>query len=286
MKPHLPAELARVLGGFSFQPVTVGMSSAGVWKAQKTLKAQRTPFSTHDSREIVSDTVFLKVNQVSNDPDPGFSVRAETQKLEWMNGHNIRVAKVIKYLEQDGLEYLLTTAVPGVDATHRWPKDEIPAVVDALADALLALHAVPIGSCPFDQRLDVKLNQARQRLERGLVDEDDFDDERQGQSAQAVFERLLELRPLREDLVFCHGDYCVPNVMLERDDTGFRAGFVDVGRAGVADRWQDLALMTRSLESVDLNPQFNGYSTRFLGHYGIEPNPEKIEFYRLLDEFF
>jgi aminoglycoside phosphotransferase len=46
----------------------------------------------------------------------------------------------------------------------------------------------------------------------------------------------------------------------------------------VADRWQDLALMTRSLESDDLNPQLNGLSERFLERYGIEPDPEGIAF--------
>jgi aminoglycoside phosphotransferase len=280
MKLHLPAELARVLGGFSFQPVTVGMSNAGVWRAQKV------PSGTHYSRDIVSDTVFLKVAKASSDPDPGFSVRAEAEKLVWMHSKGIRVAEVIKYFEQDGLGYLVTTAVPGVDATHPWALNDIPAVVDALADALRDLHAVPIESCPFDQCVERKIDQARQWLECGLVDEDDFDDERQGATARELYEQLLERRPQYEDLVFCHGDYCIPNVLLEQIGTRFQAGFVDVGRAGVADRWQDLALMTRSLESDDLNPQLNGLSERFLERYGIEPDPERIAFYRLLDEFF
>ncbi len=280
MKLHLPAELARVLSGFSFQPVTVGMSGAGVWKAQKA------PSGTHYSRDIAPDTVFLKVAQASRDPDPGFSVRAEAEKLAWMHSRGVRVAEVITYLEQDGLEYLVTTAVPGVDAAQPWASDDIPAVVDALADALRGLHAVPIGSCPFDQRAERKIDQARQRLERGLVDEDDFDDERQGTTARALYDQLLALRPDHEDLVFCHGDYCLPNVLLERIGLSFRAGFIDVGRAGVADRWQDLALMTRSLESEDLNPRLNSLSERFLERYGVEPDPAKIEFYRLLDEFF
>lgn len=110
------------------------------------------------------------------------------------------------------------------------------------------------------------------------MDEADFDDERQGATAQELYEQLLERRPQHEDLVFCHGDYCIPNVLLEQIGMRFQAGFVDVGRAGVADRWQDLALMTRSLESDDLNPQLNGLSERFLERYGIEPDPEGIAF--------
>lgn len=64
------------------------------------------------------------------------------------------------------------------------------------------------------------------------------------------------------------------------------AGFIDLGRAGIADRYQDLALITRSLES-DMNPQFNGWSKYFLMQYEIlEPDVSRLEFYRLLDEFF
>lgn len=92
---------------------------------------------------------------------------------------------------------------------------------------------------------------------------------------------MLERRLSSEDLVFCHGDYCVPNVILD----GSSIGFVDVGRAGIADRWQDLAPVTRSLES-EMNVQFNGFSDQLLEAYGVVPDLEKIAFYRLLDEFF
>jgi aminoglycoside phosphotransferase len=59
-------------------------------------------------------------------------------------------------------------------------------------------------------------------------------------------------------------------------------GFVDCGRLGVSDRWQDLALCTRSLE-------FNfgaSHADAFLRAYGVKLNPAKQSWYRLLDEFF
>ena len=225
--------------------------------------------------------MFLKIVSVSDDPDPGHSVRAEAEKLEWMRSKGVKVPAVIRFLEYDGLEYLLTSALPGRDASSDWPTDEVLRVVDALADGLRLLHSVPIDGCPFDQRLEVKIAQARERALSGLIDLNDLDEERIGYTAEKLLEELLKRKPSLEDPVFCHGDYCAPNAILD----GSSIGFVDVGRAGIADRWQDLALMTRSLES-DMNPQFTGLSGRFLERYGMKPNPEKLAFYRLLDEFF
>jgi aminoglycoside phosphotransferase len=68
--------------------------------------------------------------------------------------------------------------------------------------------------------------------------------------------------------------------------TGRVTGLLDAGRLGVADRWTDLALMTRSFVD-DRNPRYGeGAADRFLTRYGISPDPRKSDFYRLLDEFF
>ena len=60
------------------------------------------------------------------------------------------------------------------------------------------------------------------------------------------------------------------------------SGFIDLSLAGVADRYQDLALVTRSLT-------YNfgvGWEAKLFAYYGIQqPDATKIEFYRLLDEF-
>ena len=61
------------------------------------------------------------------------------------------------------------------------------------------------------------------------------------------------------------------------------SGFIDGGRAGLADPYQDLALAARSLAS-HLGPL---WVPEFFGRYGIGPVDErKLRFYTLLDEFF
>ena len=111
------------------------------------------------------------------------------------------------------------------------------------------------------------------------MDENDFDESRMGRTAADLFAELLKAVPDDEDLVFTHGDYCLPNILLE----DWRlSGFVDWGQAGVADRYQDIALMARSVES-----NFGSELVNVLFEMcGIEPDHARIRFYTLLDELF
>jgi kanamycin kinase len=75
--------------------------------------------------------------------------------------------------------------------------------------------------------------------------------------------------------VVCHGDYCLPNILIE---SGIPTGFLDLGELGVADRWWDLAVATWSV-TWNLGP---GYEGLFLEEYGVQRDPAREEFYRLL----
>jgi kanamycin kinase len=91
----------------------------------------------------------------------------------------------------------------------------------------------------------------------------------------AALARLERLRPRSEDLVVCHGDYCLPNVLVA---DGRVSGFVDLGELGVADRWWDLAVGSWSI-TWNLGP---GFQERFLRAYGVSRDEGRIAFFRLL----
>ncbi len=262
MKNVLPKSLERLVHGYIFAPVITGHSDARVYKLEHPDKAD----------------LFLKT-QASSSVE---FLELEALKLEWLHKRGVRVPKVLLFLEEESFQWLLMTAIPGRDASSLWQKSEIPVVLEVLADSLKKLHALKILDCPFNQNLEVRIAEAKHRMLENLVDETDFDDARLGETASEVFQELLELHPMSEDLVFTHGDYCLPNMIIHNLEF---AGFVDLGRAGIADRYQDLALITRSLES-DLNLQFNGWGRYFLEQYGIlKPEESKLEFYKMLDEF-
>ncbi|TDB73914.1 APH(3') family aminoglycoside O-phosphotransferase [Micromonospora sp. KC723] len=208
--------------------------------------------------------------------DPRIDLAGEGARLEWLRRQGVPAPEVLDC--RPGL--LVTAEVPGRSAADPWPVESRARVVDALAELTRALHALPIADCPFDRRLAVTVPEAMS----ADVDLAGPSAEHQGRSRAELVAELLATRPRHEDLVVCHGDLCVPNVLLD-PDTCKVSGVIDAGRLGVADRWVDLAIATRSL-TIDLNPQYGPWAAdRYLARYGVRPDQSKIRFYRLLDEF-
>lgn len=175
---------------------------------------------------------------------------------------------------------LVMAAAPGTPVSHVG-EDPAEAALTAALRTLAALHALPLGDCPFDQRLAVKLAQAEARLAAGLVDETDFDAQRLGLTAAEVWAQLTPMTPAGEDLVMTHGDASLPNFIW---DGGAGTTLIDLGRFGIADRHQDLALFLRSARRN--HPHVD--AVRLLqAHYPLARLDEaRLAFYRLLDEFF
>lgn len=255
----LPQPFLELVGGYSSLQQTVGLSNAGVFK----LEAADKP------------SLFLKIDEAGNFAE----LPAEVERLRWLGQQGISCPEVLAFEAHGDRNWLLMSAMPGRDLESA---SSLPAetTVTIMASALRTLHALDVRSCPFDHRLDRRIADAKARMEAGLVDEEDFDGERQGRTARDVFADLIALRPASEDLVVTHGDACLPNFMVDADRF---SGFIDCGRLGVADRCQDLALACRSIHD-DLGED---WIAPFLALYGkSDTDPLKLAYYQLLDEFF
>lgn len=249
-------KLAALLEGMSYVPNKVGMSQAEIREYQNA-----------------NGSLFLK----SEPTNP--EIRREYEIMKWLKD-KLPVPKVVHWEEQNGVSHLLMTKMSGVMACHK-PKTEIKETVGLLAQGIKMLWSVNIMDCPFDMTLHKKLLLTKENIEAGIVDSANFEEDTVG-SPEEIYNQLISTRPA-EELCFTHGDYCLPNIFLHTDTV---AGFIDLGRAGVADRWQDIALCVRSLNhNFGIKPDDNLYQY-FFDCLGVAPDPSKIAYYILLDELF
>jgi kanamycin kinase len=198
-----------------------------------------------------ADPRYIKWNPAGS----GESLAAEADRLRWLEGRH-PAPVVVDLVDANGAELLMTRALPGlraVDDVWVMKPDE---AIRAIASGLRLLHALPVEACPFDWGVASRI-------------------------AEATMSGLPVPTPLRgppviDRLVVCHGDPCAPNTLIGK--RGQFVANVDFGRLGVADRWADLAVATMSL-----GWNYDNYDeTLFWETYGVQPDVERIDYYRAL----
>jgi aminoglycoside phosphotransferase len=177
---------------------------------------------------------------------------------------------------------LLMSEIPGLPSSDAALRGHVEQIVTLLAEGLKAIHSLDTTGCPFDQRLGVLLEAACLNMVRGRVEESEFDPQRRGCPVEELYGELLARRPTWESPVFTHGDYCLPNVLIDPERLAI-TGSVDWGGAGLSDPYHDLALAAHSI-TVNLGARWVG---PFFEAYGItEIDRARVDYYQLLDEFF
>ena len=245
-------ELAEVLAGYTRQPVVLGHSGAAVYR----LVAPGKP------------ALFVK--------EAATNLHEEAARLGWLRS-KLPVPEVVHFCKNGHSSVLVTTAVPGVNLAHF--NDESPDVkrrlVEVLAEALRQFHAVDTYECPFDHSAGRELG----RLETELSALEAATGETP--NVRRARQKLAELRHNQpaETLVLTHGDACLPNILVQDFEL---SGFVDLGAAGLGDKWRDLE---RACWSLGYN-YGAGYDELFLRAYGVSgADRERLGFYRELESF-
>jgi len=256
--------------GYAWEQVNVGHSGAVVFRLDASTG---------------TDSLYAKVSMPQG--LAGTELSGEAARTGWRAAQGAAVPEVVEYGEEDGVAWLVTRALPGRRASDPWRADQRAGVVDAVVDLALVLHALPAADCPFDRSLAVTVPQAKAAAVAGLVDLADLDEESRGWGTPRLLAELAATVPSDEDVVVCHGDFCLPNILVD-PETLQPTGVVDLGRVGIADRYADLALAVRSLAGP-LNRQYGpDDARRFLDRYllGEPVDNDRIAFYCLLDELF
>ena len=260
---HLPDKIKDTIGNRPYKIDDIGMSGSTV---------------------LMFDDMVLKIQPESTE------AKTEREMMRWLQGR-LPVPKILAHEISDGNSFLLMSRVPGkMSCDLEWINDP-DRLVDVLCEGLTTLWSKSIEDCPCNASLDQHLSAAEYNVRNGLVDLDNVEPETFGEKGFKDPEELLEwLKATRpdEDLVLSHGDYCLPNIFADSNEI---SGFIDLGRAGVADRYRDIAICYRSLCS-NLRGSYGGHppveydADVLFSRLGITPDWEKIRYFTLLDELF
>lgn len=221
------------------EPVTEGMSGADLYRV------------TEDGQPLL----YLKIAR----DEMIASLRNEIARTQWLASQGIRVPTILRVGERSDELAMLTGGLPGAPADDNPLSDDL--LVDALAQAMAALHSLSPAACPFDERLAVRLATATKAVANEDVDPEYFDPRNHGVAPAVLLERLMA-DPPGEDIVVVHGDASLNNLIVDADG---RVGFVDCGNAGRGDRYLDLAVLAGEIEAT-----FGAAATaRFIRGYGL-----------------
>ncbi len=178
-------------------------------------------------------------------------------------------AQVLHYGTHEGSDYLITARIPGEDCTDRHCLDDPKKLCDTTASLLRALHETDGSLCPVQDRLESYSESVRRGLAGRHCESDLFAGLWEFGSLQETRVVAEEgLRNLRKDALI-HGDYCLPNIILNGWDL---SGYIDLGNGGIADSHIDILW---GIWTLNYNLGTVEYSDRFMDAYGrdrIDPD--------------
>lgn len=250
-----PKELRDILKGMNCEIDNIGKSNSKVLRC-------------YDDK----NSYYLKVQS-------NYEIKRESEIMDWLKGR-LPVPEKVYFDTGGGYYYLLMTEMKGHMLCSDYYLNRPEETAKLLAAGIKILQSVPIDSCPFDSRLEKKLKLAEDNIINGLVDTSNWEENNQFSSPEELLEYLKTNKPKNATLSFTHGDYTLPNIFAKE---GKIIGFIDLGRGGIADIYQDISLAVRSFKHKF---RTDDYIDLFFKYLGMEPDWERINYYILLDELF
>ena len=218
--------------------------------------------------------LFLKIRDALAAPQES-DLRAEEEAMSWLQGR-LSVPRVVCFHEENNTQYLLMTRIAGVSGIHEDARTNIPGLLRMFAHGLREIHAISVDSCPLDWRFERYFAWVTGLIDSGVLD---------GQIPKGGARNVLraELASIRadlppEDLVFTHGDYCLPNVMILN---GHLSGYIDWGYAGIGDRYLDFVAAYYTIRR-NLGAE---WVPLFFREYGQELDQAKLSLYQRIHDF-
>lgn len=235
-----------------------------------------------DAQVLLFPDSVLKIQ-----PDCNISAN-EYHMMHWLQG-KLPVPEIIAAEHIDGKRYLLMSRIPGKYLCDEAILDDQFQLAELVAEGLKLLWSVDVSDCPTIRTLDEKFKEIEAGIKGGWITMDQSrQEETYGtggfESPAQLFDWLVKHRP-QEEPVLSHGDFCMPNLFT---DSWRLTGVIDLGYAGIADKWVDIE---KSLWSMWANTtgQFGGKRREFhrellFEALNMQPDEEKLRYYSLLSE--
>jgi kanamycin kinase len=188
----------------------------------------------------------------------------EADMAKYFHGKKL-APDVLAYISEER-DFMLTERARGEDMTLRKYLDEPKKLCDLSAAILRELHETDFSACPVQNHTARYVETAEKNRQKGAFD---LSFAKEFKTADEAYAYFSANRHLLKNEVLLHGDYCLPNVMLE--DWRF-TGFIDVGNGGVGDRHVDLFWGAWTL---NFNLGTDAYRKRFFDAYGRDKVEEE-----------
>ena len=200
---------------------------------------------------------------------------------EYLNLVNLKgvlnVPDVVFYYKKD-IEIIITTKMEGQMSCDDYYLDEKEITLKVLCDAIRQIQSVHLDDMLLKKfrvyTIEEDLAKINARVNRG---------ELQRLPENAVFKRFqsilevldyLNLKKPSGELYLSHGDVSMPNVFIIGDRL---SGFIDVGNAGIRQKWFDIA---DAYISVRRNFESQEVADEFLKMLGVDKT--SVEYYEMI----
>ena len=171
-------------------------------------------------------------------------------------------AEVLDYRTEGNYDWLLTARVAGEDCTHATYLADPKRLAELIATRLRALHELVPAGCPAQPHTANYIATVEKNHRNGVFDPSFLPPVMGDMTAEKAFSYFEAHKHLLETNTLLHGDYCLPNILLNGWDF---SGFIDLGNGGVGDRHVDLFWGAWTLA---FNLGTDAWRDRFFDAYG------------------
>lgn len=187
------------------------------------------------------------------------SLFISSQMQTFFSKHKLS-SPVLSYISTDR-DYMLTAALRGDNGISKKYLSEPERLSIIFGQALRLLHEADISDCPVKNRMNelTRMAGVNSIIQSHL---DNISEYIGIAHTDTSFAEITAAKGLIKNEVLIHGDYCLPNIIL--NDWTFE-GFIDVADGGVGDRHYDLAW---GLWTIKWNLKDSKYGHLFLDAYG------------------